>query len=132
MFDLKTRILVVDDMMTMRKLVIKSCREIGFTDFTEAADGVEGWTQITEADPAFGLVISDWNMPNASGLDLLKRIRSDSRFGKTPFMMVTAEADEDQIVLAAKAGVDQYVVKPFTTELLRERIENVHKKTSAR
>ncbi|MBS1963802.1 MAG: response regulator [Bdellovibrionales bacterium] len=132
MFDLKTRILVVDDMMTMRKLVIKSCREIGFTDFTEAADGVEGWTKITEADPAFGLVISDWNMPNASGLDLLKRIRSDSRFGRTPFMMVTAEADEDQIVLAAKAGVDQYVVKPFTTELLRDRIENVHKKTSSR
>lgn len=132
MFDPKTRILIVDDMMTMRKLVAKACREIGFTDLTEAADGVEGWTAITSADPAFGLIISDWNMPNATGLDLLKRVRSDSRFGKTPFLLVTAEAEESQIILAAKAGVSQYLVKPFTTELLRERIESVHKKTAGK
>jgi two-component system chemotaxis response regulator CheY len=128
MFDLKTRILIVDDMMTMRKLVAKACREIGFTDLTEASDGTEGWAAITAATPAFGLIISDWNMPNATGLDLLKRVRSDSRFGKTPFILVTAEAEQHQIVEAAKAGVSQYLVKPFTTELLRERIESVHQK----
>lgn len=132
MFDLKTRILIVDDMVTMRKLVAKSLREIGFTDLTEAADGTEGWSAINAAEPAFGLIVSDWNMPNASGLDLLKRVRHDSRFGKTPFILVTAEAEESQIVEAARAGVSQYLVKPFTTELLRERIESVHRKMSGK
>jgi two-component system chemotaxis response regulator CheY len=132
MFDLKTRILIVDDMVTMRKLVSKSCKEIGFTDLTEAGDGIQGWTAITEANPSFGLIISDWNMPHATGLDLLKRVRSDSRFGKTPFLLVTAEAEESQIVEAAKAGVSQYLVKPFTTELLRDRIESIHKKMSGK
>ena len=132
MFDLKTRILVVDDMMTMRKLVTKACREIGFTDIVEMNDGAQAWQAIGEASPWFGLVISDWDMPNCSGLDLLKRVRSDSRFGKTPFILVTAEAEEHQIVEAAKAGVNQYLVKPFTTELLREKIELVHRKLSGK
>jgi two-component system chemotaxis response regulator CheY len=132
MFDLKTRILIVDDMMTMRKLVAKACKEIGFTDLTEANDGIQAWTLIGEAVPSFGLIISDWNMPNSTGLDLLKRLRSDSRFGKTPFILVTAEAEEHQIVEAAKAGVNQYLVKPFTTESLREKIEAVHKKISGK
>ena len=132
MFDFKTRILIVDDMVTMRKLVAKSCRAIGFTDLTEASDGVEGWAAITEANPSFGLIISDWNMPNASGLDLLKRVRHDSRFGRTPFMLVTAEADEEKIIEAGRAGVSQYLVKPFTTELLRDRIDSIHKKIMGR
>jgi two-component system chemotaxis response regulator CheY len=132
MFDLKTRVLVVDDMMTMRKLVAKACKEIGFTDITEASDGAQAWTLIGEANPAFGLIISDWNMPNTSGMDLLKRIRSDSRFGKTPFILVTAEAEQHQILEAAKAGVSQYLVKPFTSESLREKIESVHKKLSGK
>jgi two-component system chemotaxis response regulator CheY len=132
MFDLKTRILVVDDMMTMRKLVAKACKEIGFTDITEASDGAQAWTLIGEANPAFGLIISDWNMPNTSGMDLLKRIRSDSRFGKTPFILVTAEAEQHQILEAAKAGVSQYLVKPFTSESLREKIESVHKKLAGK
>lgn len=130
MFDLNTRILIVDDMMTMRKLVAKACKEIGFTDLTEAGDGIQAWQKVSEANPPFGLIISDWNMPNASGLDLLKRVRADSRFGKTPFVLVTAEAEQHQIVEAAKAGVSNYVVKPFTTESLREKIEQVHKKLS--
>lgn len=132
MFDLKTRVLVVDDMMTMRKLVVKACKEIGFTDITEASDGAQAWQLVTEAMPPFGLIISDWDMPNSTGLDLLKRVRSDSRFGKTPFLLVTAEAEEHQIIEAAKAGVNQYVVKPFTTESLKEKIEAVHKKLSGR
>ncbi len=130
MFDLKTRILIVDDMMTMRKLVAKSCKEIGFTDITEAADGALAWTAINDAKPSFGLIISDWNMPNSTGLDLLKRVRGDSRFGKLPFILVTAEAEQSQIMEAAKAGVSQYVMKPFTSESLREKIEAVHKKMS--
>lgn len=128
MFDLKTRILVVDDMLTMRKLVAKALKDIGFTDIVEANDGVQGWQKITEANPPFGLIISDWNMPNCSGLDLLKRVRADSRYGKVPFMLVTAESEQSQIVEAAKAGVSNYVVKPFTSESIKEKIEQVHKK----
>lgn len=131
MFDLKTRVLVVDDMMTMRKLVAKACKEIGFTDITEANDGAQAWTLIGEASPPFGLVISDWNMPNSTGLDLLKRVRADGRYGKMPFLLVTAEAEQHQILEAAKAGVSQYVIKPFTSESLREKIESVHKKMAS-
>jgi two-component system, chemotaxis family, chemotaxis protein CheY len=128
MFDLSTRILIVDDMMTMRKIVTKACKEIGFTDITEAADGALGWQAISEAKPPIGLIISDWNMPNSTGLDLLKRVRADSRFSKVPFVMVTAEAEQHQIVEAIKAGVSNYVVKPFTPANLKEKLEVVHKK----
>jgi two-component system chemotaxis response regulator CheY len=130
MFNLKTRILVVDDMMTMRKLVVKICKEIGFTDITEAADGALGWAAISSAKSPIGLVISDWNMPNSSGLDLLKRVRADSKLIKLPFVMVTAEAEQHQIVEAVKAGVTSYVIKPFSAAGLKEKLEQVHKSLS--
>ena len=114
----------------MRKLVSKVLKEIGFTDITEAADGALGWAAVESAPMPFGLIISDWNMPNASGLDFLKRLRSDSRFGKTPFILVTAEAEQHQVIEAVKAGVSNYVVKPFTSDQLRDKIEAVHKKLS--
>ena len=130
MFDLKTRILIVDDMMTMRKLTSKICREMGFTDITEAVDGAKAWEAIASATPSFGLIVSDWNMPNSTGLDLLKRVRGDSRFGKLPFVLVTAEAEKEQIIEAVKAGVSEYLIKPFTAEKLKERLESAHKKTA--
>lgn len=131
MFDLnRTKILVVDDMLTMRKLVMKICREIGFTNFAEATDGSDAWQQISSPQSSFGLVISDWNMPNSSGLDLLKRVRSDSRFAKLPFIMVTAEAEQHQIVDAVQSGVTDYVIKPFTTQILRDKLEAAHKSLS--
>ncbi|MBC7690303.1 MAG: response regulator [Methylotenera sp.] len=128
MFAPETRILVVDDMMTMRKLVSKVCREIGFKDITEANDGALAWQAINDAKMPFGLVISDWNMPNTTGLDLLKRVRADSRFGKLPFILVTAEAEQHQIMEAIKAGVSSYVTKPFTSDTLKDKLEAVHKK----
>lgn len=131
MFDLKTKVLIVDDMMTMRKLVSKVCKEIGFTDLSEAADGALAWKALQDANGAIGLVISDWNMPNCSGLDLLKRVRGDATYAKLPFVMVTAEAEQHQIVEAVKAGVSNYVVKPFTSDILKEKLEAVHKKISA-
>ncbi|MGK5083066.1 response regulator [Bdellovibrionota bacterium FG-1] len=131
MFDPKTRILVVDDMLTMRKLVSKVCRELGFTDLTEAADGALAWQTIISANPPFGLIISDWNMPNCSGLDLLKRVRGDAKQAKTPFVLVTAEAEQHQIVEAVKAGVNNYVVKPFTADILKQKLEQVHVKLLA-
>lgn len=128
MFDLKTRVLVVDDMLTMRKIVSKILKEIGFTDITEAVDGTAAWQSIEGANPSFGLVISDWNMPNCTGLDLLRRVRGSPKFAPLPFILVTAEAEQHQILEAVKAGVSHYVTKPFTAELLREKIEQVHKK----
>jgi len=130
MFDSKTRILVVDDMMTMRKIVSKTLKELSFTDLTEASDGAKAWEVISSASPQIGLVISDWNMPNCSGLDLLKRIRADSRFKTLPFLMVTAEAEMHQIQGAIKSGVDNYVIKPFNSQTLSEKLELVYKKVS--
>ncbi len=128
MFDPTTRVLVIDDMLTMRKLVSKVCKELGFTDITEAADGAKGWEAVNSASPPFGLIISDWNMPNSTGIDLLKRIRSDSRFANLPFVLVTAEAEQHQVVEAVKAGVSAYVVKPFNAEALKAKLEAVHQK----
>jgi two-component system chemotaxis response regulator CheY len=130
MFSPETHILVVDDMMTMRKLVSKTCKEIGFTQFTEAADGALAWEALQNASPPIGLIISDWNMPNSTGLDLLKRVRADSRYKGLPFVLVTAEAEKTQIMEAIKAGVSNYVTKPFTPETIREKLEFVHKKMS--
>jgi two-component system chemotaxis response regulator CheY len=127
-FDPSTRVLVVDDMMTMRKLVSKACTEIGFTDISQANNGATAWEAITNAKPPFGLIISDWNMPDSTGLDLVKRIRSDSRFSKLPFLMVTAETEQAQVAEALKAGVDNYVVKPFDKGTLTKKLEDIHKK----
>ena len=132
MFDLKTRILIVDDMMTMRKIVAKACKEIGFTDITEAADGQKGWEALQAASPDIGLVISDWNMPNCTGIDLLKRVRADSRYKIVPFVLLTAESEGHQVAEAAKSGVDNYIIKPFTAEILQKKLEETHKKALAR
>lgn len=129
MFDLKSRLLIVDDMLTMRKLVSKACREIGFTDITEAADGNLAWTALTAANPPINLVISDWNMPNCSGLDFLKKVRADSKLMKLPFVLLTAEAEVSQVKEAVAAGVTNYIVKPFTANTLREKLEIAHQKT---
>jgi two-component system chemotaxis response regulator CheY len=128
MFDLTTKVLVVDDMMTMRKLVSKSLKEMGFSDIIEAADGAKGWEAVANSAPAVGLIVSDWNMPNSTGIDLLKRVRSESRFKHLPFILVTAEAEKVQVAEAIQAGVSGYVVKPFTSESLKEKLEAVHKK----
>lgn len=128
MFDPKTKVLVVDDMLTMRKIVTKILRELGFTDISEAADGIEAWEKTK--DGGFGLIISDWNMPNCTGLDFLKRVRADQRLSKTPFILVTAEAEQHQVAEAIKSGVDQYVVKPFSKESLKVKLESAYKKCS--
>ena len=130
MFDTKTKVLVVDDMSTMRKIVGKILKEIGFTDITEAADGIQAWEAVNSASSPFGLIISDWNMPNCTGIDFLKRLRADPRFKKTPFVLVTAESEGHQVAEAVKSGVDQYVVKPFNKDALVVKLEAVHKKYS--
>ncbi|MES2525590.1 MAG: response regulator [Bdellovibrionota bacterium] len=130
MFDPSTKILVVDDMMTMRKIEMKILRELGFTDITEAGNGIEAWEALSKATVPFGLIISDWNMPNCSGLDLLKRLRADQKLKATPFVMVTAEAEKHQVFEAMKCGVDQYVVKPFNKDSLLTKLEQAWKKVA--
>jgi two-component system chemotaxis response regulator CheY len=130
MFDPKTKVLVVDDMLTMRKIVTKILRELGFSEISEAVDGIDAWEKTKSGE--FGLIISDWNMPNCTGLEFLKRVRADQRLSKTPFLLVTAEAEQSQVAEAIKSGVDQYVVKPFSKESLKAKLEAVYKKCSVR
>lgn len=129
MFDTKIKVLVVDDMSTMRKIVGKILKDMGYTNIVEAADGVQAWEAV-QKEP-IGLIISDWNMPNCTGLDLLKKVRGDSRFKKTPFLLVTAEAEQHQVAEAVKSGVDQYVVKPFSKDALEAKLAMVYKKYAA-
>ena len=131
MFDESIRLLIVDDMKTMRKIVTKSCKVMGFTDFIEAEDGNKAWDALNGSDVKVGLVICDWNMPNCSGIDFLRRCRADDRFKKLPFVLLTAESELAQVKEAVLAGVDNYVVKPFSTEVLKGKLEETHKKISA-
>ena len=130
MFHLSARILILDDMPTMRKLISRVCAELGFVNIVEAADGIAGWEIISEEKPAVGLVLSDWDMPQCNGLDLLKRVRSSARFSKLPFVLLHTEAEKSKIPEALKAGVSNCLKKPFTAALLREHLEAVHKKGS--
>ncbi len=126
MFAPTTKILVVDDMMTMRKLVSKSLKELGFTDITEANDGIQAWEKLSKSQPPFGMIVSDWNMPNCTGLDLLKRCRGDSVYKNVPFLLVTAEAEASQIIDAKQAGVSSYIIKPFMSQAIGEKIKLVY------
>lgn len=124
--DKKMRILVVDDFATMRKVIRNLLKQVGYENILEAENG-EAALAVLKAQKV-DFVISDWNMPTMTGLDLLKAIRADGDLGKTPFLMVTAEALKDNIVEAVKAGVDNYIVKPFTAEVLNEKIGKILEK----
>ena len=128
MFDAKTRILVVDDMLIMRKQIVRLCNEIGFMDVLEAKDGAQALQVLQNEKPLINLVISDYDMPNANGLDLFKRIHGDSRFGKIPFLLVALEAERDAVATAVKAGVNGYILKPFSAEDLKTRLEGIFEK----
>jgi two-component system chemotaxis response regulator CheY len=117
------KILVVDDFSTMRRIVKNLLRDLGFSNTHEADDGTSAWPMLQNGD--FDFVVTDWNMPGMTGIDLLKKIRADERLKSTPVLMVTAEAKRDQIVAAAQAGVNGYVVKPFTAAALKEKIEKI-------
>jgi two-component system chemotaxis response regulator CheY len=129
MVEKNIKILVVDDFATMRKVVRNLLKQVGYEDIIEAEDGVMALKALKSQKIDF--VISDWNMPNMTGYELLKAVRDDADLAKTPFLMVTAEALQDNVVAAVKAGVSDYIVKPFTAEVLNEKIikitENLHK-----
>ncbi len=118
------RILVVDDFSTMRRIVKNLLKELGFSNFSEAEDGVQAWDAVVAAG-GFDFIVSDWNMPNMTGIDFLRKVRADARFKDTPFLLITAEAKRSQIFEAAEAGVNGYIVKPFTAATLNEKIQKI-------
>ncbi len=131
MFNTASRILVVDDMLTIRKIAKKTLNELHFKNILEAAEGAEAW-QIINQEKNLDLIISDWNMPKMSGLELLQKIRSTPDFCHLPFILLTAESDMVQVKTAILAGVDDYVLKPFTSETFKARLESTHQKVLSR
>ncbi|MGZ3634562.1 MAG: response regulator [Syntrophales bacterium] len=119
----KIKILVVDDFATMRKVIRNLLKQSGYEDVTEAEDCVAAMSMLKSTKIDF--VISDWNMPNMTGIELLRAVRSDKELSTMPFLMVTAESLKANVVDAVKAGVSNYIVKPFTAEVLGEKIEKI-------
>jgi len=117
------KILIVDDFATMRKVIRNLLKQGGYENIEEAEDGQMALNELKTKEIDF--VISDWNMPKMTGLELLKAVRGDAKLSKTPFLMVTAEALQDNVLEAVKAGVDNYIVKPFKAEELKAKIDDV-------
>ena len=121
--DLNMKVLIVDDFATMRRILKNILRQIGFTNISEADNGRNALKELKKDD--YGLVLCDWNMPDVSGIDLLKSMKSDDSLKGIPFIMVTAEAQKENIIEAVKAGVSSYIVKPFTAETVGEKLNKV-------
>ncbi len=121
--DKNMKILIVDDFSTMRRIVKNLLRDLGFNNTTEADDGQTALPLLKSGN--FDFLVTDWNMPGMDGLTLLKEVRADENLKDMPVLMVTAEAKREQIVVAAQAGVNGYVVKPFTAVTLKEKIEKI-------
>jgi len=126
MVDKNLSILVVDDFPSMRRIVRTLLKELGFSNIDEAEDGQEGLAKLRSG--SFEFVVSDWNMPNLDGLEMLKEIRADDALKHLPVLMVTAEAKKENIIAAAKAGASGYVVKPFTAATLEEKLTKIFEK----
>lgn len=117
------KILVVDDFSTMRRIIKNLLRDLGFTNIVEADDGATALPILK--DGRIDFLVTDWNMPVMTGIDLLKAVRADPQISHTPVLMVTAEAKREQIIFAAQAGVNGYIIKPFTAAVLKEKIEKI-------
>ncbi len=130
MADQKMRFLVVDDFSTMRRIVRGLLKELGFLEVDEAEDGVIALAKLKSTP--FDFVVSDWNMPNMTGIELLRAIRSDPALAHLPVLMVTAEAKKENIIEAAKSGANGYVVKPFTAATLDEKLNKIFKTMAAK
>ena len=126
MADKNMSFLVVDDFPTMRRIVRSLLTELGFTNVEEAEDGQDALNKLRAGN--FEFVVSDWNMPNLDGLEMLKEIRQDNALKDLPVLMVTAEAKKENIIAAAQAGANGYVVKPFTAATLEEKLNKIFEK----
>lgn len=117
-------ILIVDDFPTMRKIVKSVLKQLGYQNISEAEDGQLA-LNFLKVNPQIEFIVSDWNMPNMTGIELLKMVRADPKLKHLPFLMVTAEADKDNIVEAVKSGVNNYIVKPFNAATMKEKIDKI-------
>ena len=115
------KLLVVDDSSTMRRIIKNTLARLGHKDILEGADGVEGWAAL-DANPEVDMLITDWNMPEMNGLELVVKVRADARFKDLPIIMVTTEGGKAEVITALKAGVNNYIVKPFTPQVLKEKL----------
>lgn len=115
------KLVVVDDSSTMRRIIKNTLARLGYKDILEGEDGVQGWDVLT-SNPDAGMLITDWNMPNMNGLELVKKVRADERFKDLPIIMVTTEGGKGEVIIALKAGVNNYIVKPFTPQVLKEKL----------
>ncbi len=127
--DKNMNILIVDDFSTMRRIIKNLLRDLGYTNTSEADDGTTALPMLQTGK--FDFLVTDWNMPGMQGIDLLKAVRSDPNLASMPVLMVTAESKRDQIVEAAQAGVNGYVVKPFTAATLKEKIDKIFERIEA-
>lgn len=123
------RILVVDDFSTMRRIIKNLLTDLGYTNISEADDGSTALVALNQG--SFDFVVTDWNMPGTTGIELLKAIRADARLKTLPVLMVTAEAKREQIIEAAQAGVNGYVIKPFTAQTLEEKLGKIFERLGA-
>jgi two-component system chemotaxis response regulator CheY len=127
--DKNMKILIVDDFPTMRRIIKNLLHDLGLDNVDEADDGSTAFPMLQTGD--FDYLITDWNMPNMTGLDLLKAVRGDPKLSSMPVLMVTAEAKRDQIVQAAQAGINGYIIKPFTAQTLQEKLEKTLERAGA-
>lgn len=118
------KLLVVDDSSTMRRIIKNTLQRLGYDDVLEAEHGVEAW-QIMERTPDINVLITDWNMPEMNGLDLVRKVRAEKKYESMPIIMVTTEGGKAEVITALKAGVNNYIVKPFTPQVLKEKLEDV-------
>ncbi|MBV5334604.1 MAG: chemotaxis response regulator CheY [Sulfuricurvum sp.] len=118
------KLLVVDDSSTMRRIIKNTLSRLGYEEVLEGEDGLQGWAALNE-NPDIGMLITDWNMPEMNGLELVKKVRSDARFNDLPIIMVTTEGGKAEVITALKAGVNNYIVKPFTPQVLKEKLSAV-------
>ncbi|CAE09750.1 chemotaxis response regulator CheY [Wolinella succinogenes] len=118
------KLLVVDDSSTMRRIIKNTLSRLGYNDVLEGENGVEGWDQM-DANADIKVLITDWNMPEMNGLELVKKVRADKRFVDIPIIMVTTEGGKAEVITALKAGVNNYIVKPFTPQVLKDKLEAV-------
>lgn len=125
-YDMKMKILCVDDFSTMRRIVKNILKQLGFENVEEAENGSEAYDKLKGG--GFGFLVTDWNMPVMDGLGLLKKLRADPELKDLPVLMVTAEAEKDKVVAAIQAGVNNYIVKPFTAETLKEKMDKIFDK----
>ncbi|MCX4309422.1 MAG: chemotaxis response regulator CheY [Desulfovibrio sp.] len=122
-YDPNMRVLIVDDFSTMRRIVRNILRQLGFNNVVEADDGTTAWDTINREKIDF--IVSDWNMPKMTGIELLRKVRSSEQYADTPFLMVTAEAQQENIIEAVQAKVSNYIVKPFTADTMKQKIDKI-------